>query len=118
MLQISKLQFQAFKKNSRDRFEVRAAEYLKRSYPHERFTSDKPILARFIRAAIDMAAGYNITREVDVIRFFHLFVAVGGNFEVLPDYAWMIDYLREPIRAELRLDFICDRLRFGTGKSQ
>ncbi len=118
MFQISNHQFQAFQEASRKNFEARAAEYLKGSYPDARFTSDEDVLARFVSAAIDKAAEYDIRREVDVIRFLQVFIAIGGNFEMLPDFSWIVDYLREPIRAELRIDYICERLRFGTGESR
>jgi hypothetical protein len=118
MLQISNSQFQAIQKEPGKRFEARAAGYLRHTYPDARFTSDEHVLARFISAAVDKAKVYDIRREIDVIRFFHVIVGIGGNPEVLPDFAWVVDYLREPIRAELRLDYIFERLRFESRESR
>jgi len=91
-------------------FEERAYEYLCESHPDNPAIRKSADLRASIREGIQQAAGYNITREIDVIRFLEFRVALGRGFHLTEKYAEIL--LRE-VSAEERLDEIVEHARFG-----
>lgn|SRR5450759_2445638 len=111
-------QLETMAKFSRQRFDDTAAEYLRTNHPDEPISKDDSQLARFIKQGVDKGASYAITREVDVIRFLEVLLVTGMDFEASASLRWVADYLREPVRAEHRLDNVIERLHFEARPGQ
>ncbi|MFN0104262.1 MAG: hypothetical protein ACKV2U_19525 [Bryobacteraceae bacterium] len=103
-------------KASRDRFNKTAAAYLREHYSGHLVTKSDSALAAFVDQGVDHATTFDITREVDVIRFLEVLLAIGANFESSAQYSWVADYLREGMRPEARLEIVMKRLHFGSVK--
>lgn len=108
-------QYRNLEQHALNDFKARAEKYLRHAHPDAPFLASQGAVLLFIEEAANKAREYNIVREVDIVRFIDVLVAVGTDFELNHRYAWIADYLREPVRAEFRIDCACERLRFGNG---
>ncbi len=98
VLQIRDEQNAALLVASRKSFEERTLVYLRTNWGRQ--TKDVPDdeLREFIRGCRARAESYNITREVDAVRFIEVCVVLGEDFEKSPDFPWARTILRDPQR--------------------
>jgi hypothetical protein len=114
-MQIRYDQMKALLSASRARFNRTAAVYLRTQHAGHPVIQNDSSVAEFVDQGVKQAAKFGITREVDVIRFLEVLLAIGEDFESSVCYIWVADYLREDMRAEARLDAVIMRLHFGIG---
>ena len=115
MLKIRPEQMKALSDALREAFEARALEYLRTSHPDSSAIQDEAALRDLICPGIERAEYYDITREIDVIRFLELLVTLGQDFDASQQFS---DCLHRQAPAEERLDEIIEQIRFGETKPE
>ena len=103
-------QVQSLSQAQRRDFEDRACNYFRKWYPRNPQVCECKNLRSLVQAGTEKAAGYYITREIDVVRFLELQLVLGTDFDMATTYSKIL--LRD-IAPEERLDEIVERARFG-----
>lgn len=90
-------------------FEERARDYLRKSHSGNPKVHDLDALMAAIRDGVERAARYEMSREIDVIRFLEFQLTLGRDFDLDSKFS---ECLCLDISAEERLDHLVERIRF------
>jgi hypothetical protein len=80
---------------ARELFVVPGVDYLRRHFAKRVNDHSVADLERFVRASVDRARAYEIDSPTGWCRFLTLLVALGDDFDARPDFAWVVEIIRD-----------------------
>ena len=112
MLKIRPEQVAVFEDHQREKFETRTVAHLREIFPAETAEAEggEEEIRGWIRAGVERAESFGITRERDVTLFIDLDVGISAEFEKRRDMAWAREILEDELPGTTKIDLIYELL--------
>jgi hypothetical protein len=94
-LRIREAQMKVFAGVYENGFRLRAAAWLRETFPDQCAGFGDGEIAAIVATAFEQASRHGLTREVDILRWLNLMLALGFDFHRNPDLPWVREVLQD-----------------------